>query len=85
MKSKRSYNLLNILEFTSARNRPQWETLLLRKGVITDSVMLELLGKNGREFEELNKYDINKYADSGLRTLILTYCELDGEEYSWKR
>jgi phospholipid-translocating ATPase len=43
--------------------------------------MFELLGKNGREFEEQTKYHINEYADSGLRTLILAYRELDEEEY----
>lgn len=50
--------------------------------VFTISVMFELLGKNGREFEEQTKYHINEYADSGLRTLILAYRELDEQEYN---
>lgn len=45
------------------------------------SVMFELLANNGREFEEQTKYHINEYADSGLRTLILAYRELDDKEY----
>jgi phospholipid-translocating ATPase len=86
MKSERSYNILNVLEFSSARKRMsvivrdhKGKLLLLSKGA--DSVMFELLGKNGREFEEQTKYHINEYADSGLRTLILAYRELDEEEY----
>ncbi|KAI5416464.1 phospholipid-transporting ATPase 10 [Lathyrus oleraceus] len=87
VKSERSYNLLNVLEFTSARKRMSvivrdynGKLLLLSKGA--DSIMFELLAKNGREFEEQTKYHINEYADSGLRTLILAYRELDEEEYN---
>ncbi|XP_027329392.1 putative phospholipid-transporting ATPase 9 [Abrus precatorius] len=87
MKIKRSYKLLNILEFSSARKRmsaivrdEEGKLLLLSKGA--DSVMFERIAKNGREFEEKTKQHISEYADSGLRTLILAYRELDEEEYN---
>ncbi|XP_057415558.1 putative phospholipid-transporting ATPase 9 [Lotus japonicus] len=86
-KTERSYKLLNILEFSSARKRmsvivrdEDGKLLLLSKGA--DSVMFDLLAKNGREFEEKTKQHISEYADSGLRTLILAYRELHEDEYN---
>ncbi|KAL5553542.1 hypothetical protein UlMin_040943 [Ulmus minor] len=86
-KVERLYELLNVLEFNSARKRmsvivrdEEGKILLLCKGA--DSVMFEMLSKNGREFEEATKAHVNEYADAGLRTLILAYRELDEEEYS---
>ncbi|CAJ1944306.1 unnamed protein product [Sphenostylis stenocarpa] len=86
LKTQRSYKLLNILEFSSARKRmsvivrdEEGKLLLLSKGA--DSVMFERIAKNGREFEEMTKQHISEYADSGLRTLILAYRELSEEEY----
>ncbi|CAL5186760.1 unnamed protein product [Lathyrus oleraceus] len=83
---RRSYRLLNILEFSSSRKRmsvivrdEEEKLLLLSKGA--DSVMFERLAENGREFEKQTKQHINEYADAGLRTLILAYRELDEEEY----
>ncbi|CAN6714240.1 unnamed protein product [Malus baccata var. baccata] len=85
-KIERKYKLLNILEFSSSRKRmsviirnEEGKILLLCKGA--DSVMFERLAKNGREFEEKTREHINKYADAGLRTLVLAYRELDEEEY----
>ncbi|MED6195380.1 Phospholipid-transporting ATPase 10 [Stylosanthes scabra] len=85
--TERTYKLLNILEFTSARKRmsvivrdEEGKLLLLSKGA--DSVMFERLAKDGREFEEKTKQHINEYADAGLRTLILAYRELDEDEYN---
>ncbi|PKA53862.1 Putative phospholipid-transporting ATPase 9 [Apostasia shenzhenica] len=85
-KVERSYKLLNILEFSSARKRmsvivrsPEGKLLLLSKGA--DSVMFERLAKDGREFEERTKEHLNEYADAGLRTLVLAYREFDEEEY----
>ncbi|PIA63436.1 hypothetical protein AQUCO_00201047v1 [Aquilegia coerulea] len=82
----RSYQLLSILEFNSTRKRmsvvvrnEEGKLLLLCKGA--DSVMFERLGKDGREFEEQTREQMNEYADAGLRTLILAYRELDEEEY----
>ncbi|XP_028753721.1 putative phospholipid-transporting ATPase 9 [Neltuma alba] len=86
-KVERSYKLLNVIEFSSARKRmsvivrdEDGNLLLLSKGA--DSVMFERLSKNGREFEEKTREHINEYADAGLRTLILAYRELDEEEYN---
>ncbi|TKY54962.1 putative phospholipid-transporting ATPase 9 [Spatholobus suberectus] len=86
-KTERSYKLLNILEFSSARKRmsvivrdEEDKLLLLSKGA--DSVMFERIAKNGRDFEEKTKQHISEYADSGLRTLILAYRELNEEEYN---
>ncbi|XP_007037752.2 PREDICTED: putative phospholipid-transporting ATPase 9 isoform X1 [Theobroma cacao] len=85
-KVERSYNLLNILEFSSSRKRmsvivrnEEGKLLLLCKGA--DSVMFERLAKNGREFAEQTKEHIDEYADAGLRTLVLAYREIDEEEY----
>jgi len=44
--------------------------------------MFERIAKNGRQFEENTKQHISEYADSGLRTLILAYRELNEEEYN---
>ena len=44
--------------------------------------MFERIAKNGRDFEEKTKQHIAEYADSGLRTLILAYRELNEEEYN---
>ncbi|KAL6006940.1 putative phospholipid-transporting ATPase 9 [Asimina triloba] len=86
VKVERSYRLLNILEFNSARKRmsvivrnEEGQLLLLCKGA--DSVMFERLAKNGRTFEDQTREHLNEYADTGLRTLVLAYRELDEEEY----
>ncbi|KAJ0725165.1 putative P-type phospholipid transporter [Helianthus annuus] len=83
---ERTYELLNVLEFNSARKRmsvivknDDGKLLLLSKGA--DSVMFARLAKNGRKFEENTKKHVNQYADAGLRTLILAYRELTDEEY----
>ncbi|CAL9082367.1 unnamed protein product [Musa acuminata var. zebrina] len=83
----RTYRLLNILEFSSSRKRmsvivqdEEGKLLLFSKGA--DSVMFERLAKDGREFEERTKEQINEYADAGLRTLVLAYREIDEEEYT---
>lgn len=46
------------------------------------SVMFERLSKNGRLFEAETKDHIDRYAEAGLRTLVITYRELGEEEYS---
>ena len=43
--------------------------------------MFERLAKNGRKFEEKTLEHVREYADAGLRTLVLAFCELDEEEY----
>lgn len=46
-----------------------------------NSIMFERLANNGREFEGTTRKHINKYADAGLRTLVLAYRELEEQEY----
>ncbi|CBI15389.3 unnamed protein product, partial [Vitis vinifera] len=86
-KVARTYKLMNIIEFSSARKRmsvivrnEEGRLLLLSKGA--DSVMFERLAQDGREFEVQTRLHINEYADAGLRTLVLAYRELDDEEYN---
>ncbi|XP_074580632.1 putative phospholipid-transporting ATPase 9 [Curcuma longa] len=83
---EKSYKLLNVIEFNSSRKRmsvivqdDEGKLLLLSKGA--DSVMFERLANNGREFEDKTKEQMLEYADAGLRTLVLAYCELDEDQY----
>ncbi|KAJ4752769.1 Phospholipid-transporting ATPase [Rhynchospora pubera] len=85
---KRTYDLLNVLEFNSARKRmsvivrdENGKLLLLSKGA--DSVMFERLSKEKSDYEEITKVHINTYADAGLRTLVLAYREIDENEYAY--
>ncbi|XP_051144510.1 putative phospholipid-transporting ATPase 9 [Andrographis paniculata] len=84
---ERSYKILNVLEFNSARKRmsvilrdEDGKILLLSKGA--DSVMFERLAKNGRDYEMETREHVHEYADAGLRTLIIAYRELNEEEYN---
>ena len=46
--------------------------------------MFQRPSKNGRQFESQTKGHIKKYAEAGLRTMIIAYRELGEEEYkSW--
>ncbi|XP_027924292.1 probable phospholipid-transporting ATPase 8 isoform X2 [Vigna unguiculata] len=85
-KVDRVYQLLHVLEFSSSRKRmsvivrnEENQLLLLSKGA--DSVMFERLSKDGRQFEVETRDHIKRYAEAGLRTLVVTYRELDEEEY----
>ncbi|CAL9248344.1 unnamed protein product [Arabidopsis halleri] len=85
-KVDRVYELLHVLEFSSSRKRmsvivrnPENRLLLLSKGA--DSVMFERLAKHGRQTESETKEHIKKYAEAGLRTLVITYREIDEDEY----
>ncbi|GAV73284.1 E1-E2_ATPase domain-containing protein/HAD domain-containing protein [Cephalotus follicularis] len=85
-KVERTYELLSVLEFNSARKRmsvivrdEEGKILVLCKGA--DSVMFDRIGKNGKEFEQETRDHVNVYADAGLRTLILAYRELDEDKY----
>lgn len=44
------------------------------------SVMFERLAKHGRQNERETKEHIKKYAEAGLRTLVITYREIDEDE-----
>ncbi|KAL2335697.1 hypothetical protein Fmac_016910 [Flemingia macrophylla] len=85
-KVDRVYQLLHVLEFSSSRKRmsvivknEENQLLLLCKGA--DSVMFERLSQHGRQFEAETRDHIKRYAEAGLRTLVITYRELDEEEY----
>lgn len=48
--------------------------------------MFERLCKESQPFEEETKNHINKYAEAGLRTLVIAYRVLEEEEYKkWKK
>ncbi|CAH8360907.1 unnamed protein product [Eruca vesicaria subsp. sativa] len=85
-KVDRVYELLHVLEFSSSRKRmsvivrnPENRLFLLSKGA--DSVMFERLAKHGRQNERETKEHIKRYAEAGLRTLVITYREVDEDEY----
>ncbi|XP_061363200.1 probable phospholipid-transporting ATPase 8 [Gastrolobium bilobum] len=85
-KVDRVYQLLHVLEFSSSRKRmsvivrnAENQLLLLCKGA--DSVMFERLSQYGRQFEAETKDQIKRYAEAGLRTLVVAYRELGEEEY----
>ncbi|XP_020234713.1 probable phospholipid-transporting ATPase 8 isoform X2 [Cajanus cajan] len=85
-KVDRVYQLLHVLEFSSSRKRMSVivknednHLLLLCKGA--DSVMFERLSQHGRQFEAETRDHIKRYAEAGLRTLVIAYRELDEEEY----
>ncbi|KAG9148898.1 hypothetical protein Leryth_024866 [Lithospermum erythrorhizon] len=80
------YQLLHVLEFSSARKRMsvivknhENQLLLLSKGA--DSVMFERLSSNGRSFEAETRDHIKQYSEAGLRTLVLAYRYLDEKEF----
>lgn len=48
--------------------------------------MFERLCKESQPFEEETKNHINKYAEAGLRTLVIAYRVLEEEEYKkWEK
>jgi phospholipid-translocating ATPase len=46
-----------------------------------NSVMFERLSKVAQDYEDVTREHINQYADAGLRTLVLAYCEMEPREY----
>ncbi|KDP45335.1 hypothetical protein JCGZ_09584 [Jatropha curcas] len=90
-KVQRNYKLLQVLEFSSSRKRmsvivrsEEDELLLLSKGA--DSVMFERLSKDGQLYETKTKEHIKKYAEAGLRTLVIACRELGENEYGiWEK
>lgn len=85
-KVDRTYKLLNILEFSSWRKRmsvivrtEKDQLMLFCKGA--DSVIFDKLSKEVQMFEAATKSHINKYSESGLRTMAVAYRVLSEEEY----
>ncbi|KAL6520255.1 putative phospholipid-transporting ATPase 8 [Orobanche minor] len=86
-KIDRSYTLLHILEFSSARKRMsvivknvENQLLLLCKGA--DSIMFERISDDVQDFVAVTKDHIKGYAEAGLRTLVVAYRELSELEFS---
>ncbi|XP_062179837.1 putative phospholipid-transporting ATPase 9 [Phragmites australis] len=84
----RSYKILHVLEFNSARKRmsvivkdEEGKTFLFSKGA--DSVMFERLSSSEGAYRQVTQQHINEYADAGLRTLVLAYRELEEDEYAY--
>ncbi|KAF8912154.1 phospholipid-translocating ATPase [Gymnopilus junonius] len=83
------YELLNILEFTSARKRmsvvlrkldgDDGRLFLLSKGA--DNVIFERLRAGGDELKKVTEKHLDEFASQGLRTLTLAYKVVPEEEY----
>ncbi|KAJ7574583.1 hypothetical protein C8J56DRAFT_1172699 [Mycena floridula] len=85
------YELLNILEFTSARKRmsvvlrkldsSDGRLFLLTKGA--DNVIFERLKKGSDEsLKEMTEMQLNEFANGGLRTLTLAFKFIQESEYA---
>ncbi|KAK0493628.1 phospholipid-translocating ATPase [Armillaria luteobubalina] len=85
------YELLNVLEFTSARKRmsvvvrrlddADGTLFLLTKGA--DNVIFErLLESEDEELREVTEMHLSEFASGGLRTLVLAYKVIDKDEYA---
>lgn len=79
------YSITHILEYTSERKRmsviiksPEGKIYLLCKGA--DSIVAKLVTKNPSMLKTTEDY-ITAFANSGLRTLMVAYKELDVKEY----
>jgi phospholipid-translocating ATPase len=81
------YELLNILEFTSARKRmsvvlkklddSDGRLFLLTKGA--DNVIFERLKPGSEELKKTTEKQLDEFANEGLRTLTLAYKVIPGE------
>ncbi|KAJ7228736.1 hypothetical protein GGX14DRAFT_414568 [Mycena pura] len=84
------YQLLNILEFTSARKRmsvvvkqldgADERLFLLTKGA--DNVIFERLKEGSEELKAATEIHLSDFANSGLRTLTLAYKVIPEDEYA---
>lgn len=83
----KKYELLNVIEFTSARKRmsvilrtPSGKIMIMSKGA--DSIMIERLAKGQEKMIEKTEKFLQHYAEEGLRTLLLAQKEVDIEFYN---
>eukprot|EP00300_Choanocystis_sp_HF-7_P009665 c16560_g1_i2.p1 GENE.c16560_g1_i2~~c16560_g1_i2.p1 ORF type:complete len:1234 (+),score=220.28 c16560_g1_i2:146-3847(+) len=85
--SERTYELLNVLEFTSSRKRMSvivkdkrdGRTLLLTKGA--DSIIYAMLHEGQDALKATTLAHLEEFAKEGLRTLVLAMAELDPAVY----
>lgn len=86
-----TYEILNVLEFTSARKRmsvivrdPAGKIKLMCKGA--DTVIFERLDGSSRDYGDVLLQQLESFATEGLRTLCCAVVELKKEEYEdWKQ
>ncbi|KAG2742365.1 phospholipid-translocating P-type ATPase [Suillus brevipes Sb2] len=88
-KETERYELLNILEFTSARKRmsvivkklddQDGRLFLLTKGA--DNVIFERLKAGGDDLKRTTEAHLEDFANAGLRTLTLAYKVIQDDEY----
>ncbi|XP_005107403.2 phospholipid-transporting ATPase ID [Aplysia californica] len=76
-----TYELLCILDFNNVRKRmsvivrKNGKVMLFSKGA--DTIMFDLLSSKCDELKELTTHHLNDFAQTGLRTLVLAYKEID--------
>jgi phospholipid-transporting ATPase len=88
---KQRYEILSVLEFSSARKRmsvivkdPEGKIKLFCKGA--DTVIYERLDSLGREHSDVLLQHLENFATEGLRTLCCAVVELTKEDYEeWKK
>ncbi|XP_056417758.1 phospholipid-transporting ATPase IB isoform X2 [Hyla sarda] len=85
MGTEKSFELLNVLEFSSNRKRmsvivrtPSGHLRLYCKGA--DNVIFERLSRESQYMEQTLNH-LEQFASEGLRTLCLAYADLDESEY----
>ncbi|KAF8623323.1 hypothetical protein AX15_006401 [Amanita polypyramis BW_CC] len=83
------YELLNILDFTSARKRmsvivkkvtDDSRIFLLSKGA--DNIIFDRLRPGGDELRTITDQHLREFANDGLRTLTLAYKVIRGDDYA---
>ncbi|XP_065215293.1 probable phospholipid-transporting ATPase IA isoform X3 [Planococcus citri] len=87
---REKYEILNVLDFTSARKRMSVivrtaddKIILYCKGA--DNVIFERLSSKGQTFCDETLYHLQEFANSGLRTLCCGMVEIPADKYNkWK-
>lgn len=84
--SKMTFKLLQVLEFSSARQRmsvivrdSEGQIILFTKGA--DSIIMPRVDDKIRNYKDVTTQYANEYAREGFRTLVLCKKILDQEEY----
>ncbi|CAH1730930.1 probable phospholipid-transporting ATPase IA isoform X2 [Aphis gossypii] len=81
------YEVLTVIEFTSARKRmsvivraPNKKIYLYCKGA--DTVIFERLSRAGEEYKDITLKHLEEFANNGYRTLCFAYAEISEHTYS---
>ncbi|GAB1289701.1 Phospholipid-transporting ATPase IA [Apodemus speciosus] len=85
------YELLNVLEFTSARKRmsvvvrtPSGKLRLYCKGAVMDTVIYERLAETSK-YKEITLKHLEQFATEGLRTLCFAVAEISESDFEeWR-